>query len=128
METPAAAIPIVCDMTDAPDTAPERLAEYERLFSRALISRERTHDRVRFRFRAEDGIESWVRDLAAREKACCGFFTFTVTLSDGEILWDASVADDDIARAVLAEFYALPEIGGAGDEELEARLNRQGLP
>ena len=61
-------------MTDAPDTAIERLAEYEGLYTEALIGRERTDDGIRFRFRARPGLEEWVRDLAAREKACCAFF------------------------------------------------------
>jgi hypothetical protein len=37
METPT---PITCDLTDAPDTAEERTAEYGRLFAQALIGRD----------------------------------------------------------------------------------------
>jgi hypothetical protein len=107
--------PIVCDMTDAPDTPAERIAEYERLFSGALIGRERTEDRIRFRFRFEEGLEEWVRDLAAREEACCAFFTFTVTRMGDELWWDASVLDDDIARQILDEFYRLPDRGEGSD-------------
>jgi hypothetical protein len=58
------ATPIACDMTDAPDTAEERMAEYGRLFARSLTGRERTAGGIRFRFRAEDGVEAWVRDPA----------------------------------------------------------------
>jgi hypothetical protein len=44
-QTPTATPPILCDMTDAPDTAVERLAEYERTLappdrSRAFRRRE----------------------------------------------------------------------------------------
>src|SRR5215217_5034839 len=63
--------PIACDMTDAPDTPEERIAEYDRLFSRTFVGRERTPAGIRFRLRADDGVEAWVRDLAAREQACC---------------------------------------------------------
>jgi hypothetical protein len=101
--------PIVCDMTGAPDTAAERLAEYGRLFSASLIGRERTDGGVRFRFRAHRGLEESVRDLAAREKACCAFFTFSVTVRGDELWWDSSVVDDDIARGILDQFYTLPE-------------------
>ena len=34
--------PIVCDMTSATDTGPQRMAEYGRLFAQALVGRERT--------------------------------------------------------------------------------------
>ena len=78
MDLPAPTTPIVCDMTGAPDTGPERLREYQRLFSQALIGREKTATGICFRLRAQPGTEAWVRDLAAREKACCAFFTFTI--------------------------------------------------
>jgi hypothetical protein len=108
MDLPAPTPPIVCDRTGAPDTGPERLREYQRLFSQALIGREKTATGICFRLRAQPGTEAWVRDLAAREKACCTFFTFTITTLGEEMRWDATVIDDDIARAVLDEFYALP--------------------
>jgi hypothetical protein len=99
-------------MTDAPDTLPERIAEYVRLFDDALVGREHTSDGIRFRFRGDARVEEWVRDLAAREKSCCGFFTFAITRhDDGEIWWDASVVDDPVARQVLEDFYELPERG-----------------
>src|ERR1700704_1601095 len=100
--------PIVCDMTGAPDTPSERIAEYQRLFSGSLVGRERTDGMIRFRFRSEEGLEESVRDLAAREKACCSFFSFTVTRHGEELWWEASVVDDDIARQILDEFYLLP--------------------
>src|SRR5215831_689113 len=108
MDLPTPSVPIVCDMTSATDTGPERMLEYGRLFAQALIGRERTPAGIRFRLRADDGVESWVRDLAAREKACCPFFDFTVENDGREVHWDATVVDDDIARAILDEFYHLP--------------------
>ena len=101
--------PVACDMSAAPDTPLQRAAEYRRLFSQALTGRERLEAGIRFRFRADPGLAEWVHDLAEREKACCAFFNFTVTADDREILWDASVIDDESARRVLAEFYRLPE-------------------
>ena len=114
--------PIACDMTGAPDTGPERMAEYQRLFTDALVGRERTGAGIRFRLRADQGIEDWVRDLAAREKACCPFFDFSVTTAGDEVHWDATVIDDDTARAILDEFYAMPDNLESGVEGLEARL------
>lgn len=128
MELPPADTPVMCDMTAAPDSPEQRLDEYHRLFARALISRERT-DRggVRFRLRAEEGIEPWVRDLAAREKACCAFFAFEVTNTGGEVVWDAEVIDDDTARAVLDEFYALTETASDGVGDLRDRFTSRGM-
>jgi hypothetical protein len=101
--------PIACDMTGAPDTPSQRMAEYSRLFTENLVGRERTDTGIRFRLRADDGVEDWVRDLAVREEACCPFFRFSVTKHDDEMWWDASVIDDDIARQILDAFYHLPD-------------------
>lgn len=131
METSAASTPIVCDMTTATDTEEERLAEYQRLFAQALVGKERTAEGIRFRFRAQPGVEAWVRDLAAREKACCSFYTYTVSVEGDEVRWDCAVPDDDMARAILDEFYALPDMlaesPDAGMDTLRERFARHGL-
>ncbi len=41
--------------------------------------------------------------------------------------WDATVIDDDVARAVLDEFYALPDTVAGGFEDVHHRFTRQGL-
>ncbi|HEU5470629.1 MAG TPA: hypothetical protein VFV67_08245 [Actinophytocola sp.] len=132
MEIPAPSTPIVCDMTNAPDTEQERLGEYRRLFAQSLVDREHTAEGIRFRFRAAPGVESWVRDLAAREKACCAFYAYTVTVAGDEVRWDCAVPDDAIARAIVEEFYALPdtlaENPDAGMDGLRERFARHGLP
>jgi hypothetical protein len=119
--------PIVCDMTDAPDTAAERLAEYKHLYGTALVARERIGEGIRFRFRAEPGLDDRVRDLAAREKACCAFFTFEIATHGDEVWMDAWVVDDDVARKVLDEYYRLPEHVADGPAALFDRFSRQGL-
>jgi len=43
------------------------------------------------------------------------------------VRWDATVIDDDIARAILDEFYALPDTIADGVEGLEDRLTGRGL-
>lgn len=128
MQIPPADTPIVCDVSTAPDTAGERMAEYGRLFAAHLIDRERlSNGTVRFRFRAADGVEAWIRDLAAREKACCAFFAFNVTTVGGEVHWDAAVADSDTARALLAEFYRLPVTVGEDLQVVADRHRAHGL-
>src|SRR5262245_5803071 len=119
--------PIVCDMTNATDTGPERMQEYQRLFAQHFVGRERTAAGIRFRFRADEGVEAWVKDLAAREKACCPFFDFAIASDAEQVHWDAWVVDDDIARAILDEFYNLPENFAGGVEGMEERLTERGL-
>ena len=92
-----------------------------------MIGRERIDGGIRFRFRSEEGVEAWVRDLAAREKACCAFFTFTVRQDGDQLRWDAAVVDDDIARRILDEFYRLPETVTEGAQALHDRFADQGL-
>ncbi|MBL8778246.1 MAG: hypothetical protein JNK12_20075 [Acidimicrobiales bacterium] len=120
-------IPIVCDMTDAPDTTEERLAEYRRLFGGDLVGRERTEEGIRFRFRVRDGLAEEIRDLAAREKACCAFFDFDIREHGDEITWDASVIDDPVARQILDDSYALPDTLAGSVAELFDRFADNGL-
>jgi hypothetical protein len=127
-QTPTATPPILCDMTDAPDTAAQRLAEYKQLYGTALVGRERIGEGIRFRFRAEPGLEDRIRDLAARERACCAFFTFAITAHGDEVWMDASVVDDDLARRILDEYYHLPDNLTDGPAALFDRFSQQGLP
>jgi hypothetical protein len=121
-------IPIVCDMADAPDTTEERLAAYAQLFTDALVGRERTPGGAnRFRFRATPGIEDRVRALAAKEKACCAFFDFTITPHGDEVWWDATTVDDPIALQILDELYRLPDTIGHGVAALFDRFAAKGL-
>lgn len=123
---------IACDLTDAPDTAEERMAEYDRLFTQALAGRERTAEGVRLRFSADDGVEAWVRDLAAREKACCPFYDFAVSATGGEVWWDVSlvdgVADDEnTARTLLDTYFYAPDYAADGVEGMARWLAGAGF-
>ena len=82
---------------------------------------------VRFRFRADAGVEAWVRDLMAREHRCCGFFEFSVRVEDGDVVWDATVGDDDAARAMLDEWARLPETVAGGTDAVRDRWTDRGL-
>jgi hypothetical protein len=129
----AAPIPIVCDLTNARDTAEERMAEYGRLFAQSLTGRERTEQRVRLRFRADDGVEAWVRDLAAREKACCSFYDFRISATAGEVCLDIGLVDgvadgdEDMARSMLDEFYDAPDNVAGGVAAMKQRLAQRGI-
>ena len=120
-------IPIMCDLSGAPDTPAERIDAYRRLFDDALVARDRTVDGIRFRFRADSGLEDRVRELARLETQCCAFFAFAINVAGGEVLLDATVVDDDSARAVLDQFYHLPESIGAAMPTVHERFAEAGL-
>lgn len=119
--------PLVCGLTGAPGAVSERLAEYRRLFAHSLIGRSQAGGGVRFRFRAAPGLAGQLRDLAAREQACCPFFRITVTASGPEIWWDISAGDDEASRQVLAEFARLPDTLPDGDLAAMRGLRDGGL-
>ena len=127
MTTSSSPARLVCDMTAAPDTPHERMAEYARLFEHALAGRQRTAGAVIWRFAARAGVEAWVRDLSAREAACCPFLVYTVTAHDSEITWQVAGDQDPMVQAILDQFHQLPENIGDGLPGLLGRLHVAGL-
>ena len=112
--------PIVCDMTDAPDTPEERLEAYARLFALGLKCSERTETGMRWRFRHSAEAEDLARELATRENLCCTFMTTTVTVVGDELRWDATTVDDPMAHAVLDLMRELPDRVGTAARESPA--------
>ena len=101
-------VPIACDMSTAEDTPDARLAEYGRLFERALVRRER------------------------REAACCPFLEFRVeTVGDEvvyDVIWPAASAEQRAGvDAMLDALYALPDHAGSDMAGLLARLTDSGV-
>jgi hypothetical protein len=110
-------MPIACDMSTAADTPDERLAEYGRLFERALARRERRDDGVVLAFRADHGIQEAVEDLARREAACCPFLDHRVETVGDAVTWTmTNVVAGDVRAGVdvtLDAFYVLPDRAGS---------------
>ncbi|MFF5226092.1 hypothetical protein [Dactylosporangium sp. NPDC000521] len=106
-------VPAACTLPTA--ERPLRLAEFDALFTTAVRSVETvspTHARMRLTGPA--GLEATVRDLAARETACCSFFTFTVTPGPAA---DALVLDVEVPAAytdVLASLAGRATAATAG--------------
>lgn len=120
--------PVACDMTGAPDTVEERLAEYGRLFAHALVDRSRTADSVEFRFASKAGVAAWIADLARREAACCPFVSHQVSFTSDRVTWRISSQAGAAAQVALDEYYSAPEQVGAGIEGLLKRLADRGVP
>jgi hypothetical protein len=123
---PRPGTPIVCDMSSAEDTPQERLREYDRLFERALLRRERRADAVVLCFRADPDALGAVSDLARREAACCPFLDYRVETVGDELVWTITntIAGDGRAAVdvILDAFHALPDHAGSGVEGLPGGL------
>jgi hypothetical protein len=78
-------IPVACTLTA--EQAPDRVAEWRDALAVAQV-RERTPEGYRLRFPKDAANASRLADLAAREVDCCAFFTFTVTLTNAELVLD----------------------------------------
>jgi hypothetical protein len=100
-------------MTGAHDTPDQRLADYARLFERALARRERRPDGVEFRFRASPEVRETVEDLAQREAACCPFLDYRIETTGDELAWVITNPLRGERRAtadvILDSFYRLPD-------------------
>lgn len=70
---------------------PLRLAEFDGLFATAVRSVERRGHDVRMHLAGGEDLVGRVRDLTARERSCCSFFTFTVAGTDQHLTLDVSV-------------------------------------
>ncbi|ATO13403.1 hypothetical protein CO540_05785 [Micromonospora sp. WMMA2032] len=85
---------------------PLRLAEFDTLFRAAVRAVDRPSARhLRLRLDGADQVERTARDLAARESACCSFFTFDLTRpDDGPLTLDIRVpaAHTDVLDALAA--------------------------
>lgn len=107
MVQPDAPFELVADACTLPTAEqPLRLAEFDEVFRTRLVSIVvRDDQRLRLGLRGGPGTLSRVRDLAARETACCSFFTMRVE-ADGEdrIAWEIEVpAQRRDVLAALAE-------------------------
>ncbi|MER6940002.1 hypothetical protein ABTX24_21300 [Nocardioides sp. NPDC127514] len=73
---------------------PLRLAEFDDLFATSVRGVRRRGDGVLMQLTGTEGLLERVRDLAARETACCSFFTFTIEGTDQDLTLDISVPPD----------------------------------
>ncbi|WP_219418829.1 hypothetical protein [Pseudonocardia nigra] len=80
---------------------PLRVAEFDALFADALLGHDRPAPGL-LRLRLDPGprTEATVRELTARESACCAFFDFQLTRNGGVLVLDVRVPD---ARAEVLD-------------------------
>lgn len=83
-------IPESCTLPTA--DRPLRVAAFDQLLTDAVLDTTRvTSQQLRLTLRPEPDIAARTAELAARETACCGFFTFTLTVTGDRLLLDIGV-------------------------------------
>ncbi len=87
------------------DAQVDRGTEWARMLTRAS-ARELTDDRAELTFPRDPALASELADLVAREVDCCGFFTFTLTVSRDSIVLGISAPDE--AKDLVTAFIAPP--------------------
>ena len=104
-------VPEACTLPTA--ARPVRLAEFEDLFATAVRRVERVSAvHARWYLTGPAGLAARVRDLAARETACCSFFTFTTT-TEPAAGGEAVVLDVEVPAAHAEVLAALVRAGSA---------------
>jgi hypothetical protein len=96
-------VPIACSLTEA--LAGDRVREWQAFVADHVDSASRDAAEVRLRLRPGKQTLVTAIDLAAREKACCPFFSFALDIeADGS--WLRITVPED-ASAVLDDFAGL---------------------
>ena len=84
---------------------PLRRAEFDELFAIDVLSVEQISEvETRFDLRADPEVAARAATLAAKETACCSFFRFDLTITDGEVGMRVSTAKvhEDVLAALTA--------------------------
>ena len=96
-------VPIACTLTV--DDAGDRVAEWRAFLADHVEDARREGDVLHLRLRDSDETLCAAADLSAREKQCCGFFSFAIAIEADARWLDIAVPSD--ASAVLDEFAGL---------------------
>jgi DNA-binding transcriptional MerR regulator len=92
-EIDAAPPPVVCTLPAGDQ--PERLAQWSAVLAR-VRSREDIPGGLRLRFASEPELAGHLADLAAREQACCAFFSFSISPTADGITLDVTAPADAV--------------------------------
>jgi hypothetical protein len=97
-------VPIACTLTA--EELPDRIDEWRTFMASSVVDTERPAG-TRLRLRLEPSERTLVRaaDLAQRERACCGFFDFSIDVQT-DALW-LVVRVPDEAAGILDDFAGL---------------------
>jgi len=96
-------VPIACTLT--PVEADDRVAEWRALLADGVDERQLDGTVARLRLTPGDDVLLAAVDLAQREKACCGFFSFSIEVDSIDRWLRVEVPAD--ATTVLEDLVAL---------------------
>jgi MerR family transcriptional regulator, copper efflux regulator len=100
-------IPIACSLEA--EQAENRIDEWRTFLAHSVTGAARDEESLRLRLTSSDQALLDAVDLAAREKACCGFFVFRIEVDadtrtlEVRVPSDAAAVLDDFARLLPAE-------------------------
>jgi hypothetical protein len=98
--------PVACSLSQA-DLA-RRSARWHELASRALQQASRTPHGQQLTFSTSHQAADELEELAALERRCCPFATWTVHSADGQLILDITATSPEGVQAVHAMFADLP--------------------
>lgn len=94
-------VPVIACSLEA-GSVPDRISDWQALVARS-VSREPIDGGVALQFAASPALVAEVARLAAAEQDCCTFFTFTLTMTTGQVRLEVQ-APQDAADVVAAMF------------------------
>jgi hypothetical protein len=97
--------PVACSLGQS-DLA-ERAGRWSELAGRALAQVSQTERGLRLIFGAAPGVADELQALAAAERECCAFATWSVRAADGELVLEVSGDSPEAVIAVQGMFAAL---------------------
>jgi hypothetical protein len=98
-------VPVACSLGQS-DLA-ERARRWSELAERALTGVSPTERGLRLTFAAAPGAGNELEALAAAERECCAFATWSVRAADGELVLEVSGDSPEAITAVQAMFATL---------------------
>jgi hypothetical protein len=96
--------PVACSLGQS-DLA-ERAGRWSELAARALAQVSQTERGLRLAFGAAPGVADELHALAAAERECCAFATWSVRAADGELVLEVSGDSPEAVTAVQGMFAA----------------------
>lgn len=84
-------VPAACTLPTAEQ--PIRLGALAQLFTTLRSVRRLAPTRLRLELPPDPGTAGKAAELMVRENDCCAFFSFTLTVADGQVLLDVAVPD-----------------------------------
>ncbi len=109
MNQPTQSAPVACSL-NATDLA-LRADRWQALAERAAGAVSRTETGLRLSFRAGEGVAAELAELAALERDCCAFATWSVAEAGDQVVLDVSARGEAGVGAVQAMFDTLPTAG-----------------